>query len=157
MGFLFDMLVVMHYKTCTVAVGCTLLFDRAGVAQSVEQLICNQPVGGSTPLASSTTTGRCPSGQREQTVNLPPYGYEGSNPSLPTRAGIAQMVERQPSKLNVAGSNPVSRSTGAHVAQSAERVLGKDEVIGSTPIVGSRGLFLPLPQREGVLVALRTE
>ncbi len=27
-----------------------------------------------------------------------------------TRAGIAQMAERQPSKLRVAGSNPVSRS-----------------------------------------------
>ena len=26
-------------------------------------------------------------------------------------AGIAQLVERQPSKLNVAGSNPVPRST----------------------------------------------
>jgi hypothetical protein len=26
------------------------------------------------------------------------------------RAGVAQLVERQPSKLNVAGSNPVSRS-----------------------------------------------
>ena len=25
-------------------------------------------------------------------------------------AGVAQLVERQPSKLNVAGSNPVSRS-----------------------------------------------
>ena len=30
-------------------IGCL----RAGVAQLVEQLICNQPVGGSTPLASS--------------------------------------------------------------------------------------------------------
>ena len=27
-------------------------------------------------------------------------------------AGVAQLVERQPSKLNVAGSNPVSRSNG---------------------------------------------
>ena len=44
--------------------------------------------------------------------------YEGSNPSLGTSffmkkldlAGIAQLVERQPSKLNVAGSSPVSRS-----------------------------------------------
>jgi len=27
-------------------------------------------------------------------------------------AGVAQLVERQPSKLNVAGSNPVSRSKG---------------------------------------------
>ena len=29
---------------------------------------------------------------------------------LPTNARVAQLVERQPSKLNVAGSNPVSRS-----------------------------------------------
>lgn len=28
-------------------------------------------------------------------------------------AGIAQLVERQPSKLEVAGSNPVSRSIAA--------------------------------------------
>ena len=79
----------------------------AGVAQLVEQLICNQQVGGSSPFASSTfigmlegnlrvltppswaavlqycrlvvedffchppyISGRFPSGQREQTVNL---------------------------------------------------------------------------------------
>ena len=63
-----------------------------------------------------------PSGQREQTVNLPAYAFEGSNPS-PTIgnmlaavrspagiAGVAQLVERKPSKLDVAGSSPVSRS-----------------------------------------------
>jgi hypothetical protein len=65
-----------------------------------------------------------PSGQREQTVNLPAHAFEGSNPS-PTMedpeywsahrfghrrtAGVAQLVERKPSKLDVAGSNPVSR------------------------------------------------
>ena len=32
----------------------TLRAFIAGVAQSVEQLICNQQVGGSSPLASST-------------------------------------------------------------------------------------------------------
>ncbi len=73
------------------------------------------------------------------------------------------MVERQPSKLRVAGSNPVSRSIkrraegyrgiksfgdrataflgdgdNAHVAQSAEHILGKDEVTGSIPVMGSR-------------------
>ena len=76
------------------------------------------------------------------------------------------MVERQPSKLRVAGSNPVSRSIedsnkwrvmskveklnsllvtdyqllvlGAHVAQLAEHILGKDEVTGSIPVMGSR-------------------
>ena len=49
-------------------------FERcAGVAQLVEQLICNQQVGGSSPSTSSTqiNMGRFPSGQREQTVNLP--------------------------------------------------------------------------------------
>ncbi len=73
--------------------------------------------------------------------------------------GNSSAVERQPSKLGVAGSNPVSRSTylwepstsrgwgprcagdppniHAHVAQSAERVLGKDEVSGSIPDMGS--------------------
>ena len=64
-------------------------------------------------------------------------------------AGIAQLVEREPSKLGVAGSSPVSRSnpTGsgekdlldgrfAHVAQSVEHFLGKEEVAGSIPAVG---------------------
>ncbi len=61
-----------------------LVCAAAGVAQLVEQLICNQQVGGSNPFASSRWAlkrriykclevfgGRCPSGQREQTVNLP--------------------------------------------------------------------------------------
>ena len=60
------------------------------------------------------------------------------------------MVERQPSKLNVAGSNPVSRSRAvhksrrhraeqyAHLAQLVERVLGKDEVTSSILVVGSK-------------------
>ena len=64
-----------------------------------------------------------PSGQREQTVNLPAQAFEGSNPSPTMRrcgggaaglgvihAGVAQLVERKPSKLDVAGSSPVSRS-----------------------------------------------
>ena len=50
----------------------------AGVAQLVEQLICNQQVGGSSPSTSSTLNymgkqfnmGVFPSGQRGQTVNL---------------------------------------------------------------------------------------
>jgi hypothetical protein len=35
---------------------------------------------------------------------------DGSTAFLDDDAGVAQLVERQPSKLNVAGSNPVSRS-----------------------------------------------
>ena len=117
-------------------------------------------------------SGRYPSGQRGQTVNLLAYAFGGSNPPLPTTVanaarpartvgGVSQArvvrqvrvaahsggnssaVERQPSKLGVAGSNPVSRSTvtGAHVAQTVERVLGKDEVSGSIPDMGSISSF----------------
>ena len=71
-------------------------------------------------------------------------------------AGVAQLVEHQPSKLRVAGSNLVSRFPYngifgtcsfliqikmnafrfAHVAQSAEHFLGKEEVTGPIPVVG---------------------
>ena len=60
--------------------------------------------------------------------------------------GNSSAVERQPSKLGVAGSNPVSRSRieargvfrEAHVAQLVEHALGKGEVSGSIPDMGSR-------------------
>ena len=58
-------------------------------------------------------------------------------------SGSNSVVESQPSKLLVAGSIPVSRSTEcttvirADVAQLAERVLGKDEVTGPIPVIGS--------------------
>ena len=102
-------------------------------SSTVEHLICNQDVASSIlaiGLASAkifrdkeSTGERFPSGQREQTVNLPAYAFGGSNPPLSTskifmydskidvwRAGVAQLVEREPSKLGVAGSSPVSRS-----------------------------------------------
>jgi hypothetical protein len=129
----------------------------------VEQLICNQQVAGSSPIASSVGvfSDGFPSGQREQTVNLSsltskvrilprPPKCQLSNKKCKSRihtafmmnrtyAGVAQLVELQPSKLDVAGSRPVSRSSnGAHVAQLAEHVLGKDEVTRSIRVVGSR-------------------
>ena len=73
----------------------------AGVAQLVEHLFCKQVVSGSIPLASSAavlslvsissssasltkTSEGCPSGQREQAVNLPAHAYVGSNPTPST-------------------------------------------------------------------------
>src|SRR5262249_26762171 len=125
-----------------------------GYADWVEHLICMGGVGGRRPFASSPPAGRpggapvapgssraakesgadvegCPSGQREQTVNLPAYAFEGSNPSPSTShhqlprgiRGNSSVVERQPSKLRVAGSNPVSRSIEGPVG-SASRVGG---------------------------------
>ena len=73
----------------------------AGVAQLVEHLFCKQVVRGSSPRASSVldknqvhvsqvskTSESCPSGQREQAVNLPAYVYVGSNPT-PTTTHVA--------------------------------------------------------------------
>jgi hypothetical protein len=146
----------------------------AGVAQLVEHRFCKPKVRGSSPLPSSVDSGAesaplktkilvgCPSGQREQAVNLPASAYEGSNPSPTTAvhlgstcsllescsAGVTQLVECQPSKLNVAGSNPVSRSARfqrnpALIAQAVERVLGKDEVTSSNLVEGSLTVLSP--------------
>ena len=60
----------------------------------------------------------------------------GSSPARGTRnyAGVAQLVERQPSKLNVASSNLVSRSINASLAQLVEHLTLNQEVTGSTPV-----------------------
>ena len=133
----------------------------------VEQLICNQQVAGSSPIASSveqcpnaldSSLGRVPERSKGTDCKSVATGFEGSNPSPSTAAmvgaknnglkfaGVAQLVELQPSKLDVAGSRPVSRSnptrlTPAHLAQLAEHVLGKDEVTRSIRVVGSRLQF----------------
>ena len=79
--------------------------NTASVAQMVEQLTCNQWVGGSIPFASSIVSGhikkglcafsdveRFPSGQREQTVNLPAQPSEvrilPSPPHLSDTGGV---------------------------------------------------------------------
>jgi hypothetical protein len=118
----------------------------------VEQLICNQQVAGSSPIASSVvnSSGRVPERSKGTDCKSVATGFEGSNPSPSTAAtkramemgneefrversaaalrgahrgrvwerfegsqnaaGVAQLVELQPSKLDVAGSRPVSRS-----------------------------------------------
>ena len=58
----------------------------------------------------------------------------------PQYAGVAQLVEHQPSKLRVAGSSLVSRSITAYIAQAVEHFLGKEEVTSSSLVVGSRKL-----------------
>ena len=67
-------------------------------------------------------------------------------------AGVAQLVEHQPSKLNVAGSSLVSRSAASFAlgrmlfgtivglcSSGVEHFLGKEEVPGSIPGKGSNG------------------
>jgi hypothetical protein len=145
----------------------------AGVAQLVEHLFCKQVVSGSIPLASSSaqvasaasnstqivkTSEGCPSGQREQAVNLPAHAYVGSNPTPSTKrytmgmrrpqsglrlppmlsAGVTQLVESQFSKLKVDGSSPFSRSNvssrhSARVAASALEQLAASALKPTRP------------------------
>ena len=135
----------------------------AGVAQLVEHLFCKQVVSGSIPLASSSevlstsllfasfttkASEGCPSGQREQAVNLPAHAYVGSNPTPSTilnrartargpqpgmlsprrglcltaiSAGVTQLVESQFSKLMVDGSSPFSRSNFLSASRLSSR------------------------------------
>ena len=120
---------------------------RGWRSSMAERLICNQQVAGSSPIASSREAYFFQSGEVPEWpkgTGCKPVGvaYGGSNPPLstnfPEEAGIAQWPERQPSKLRVSGSSPVSRSSRrAHIAQLVERILGKDEVHRFNP---GRGL-----------------
>ena len=72
----------------------------------VEQLICNQQVVGSSPIASSIwMDARVVKG--EQTVNLPAHAYIGSNP-IPSTIfrGVEQLVARRAHNPKVVGSSP---------------------------------------------------
>ena len=102
-----------------------LMKAYAGVAQLAEQLICNQQVAGSSPIASSILFARgniffmdgFPSGQREQTVNLPsPTSVVRIHPH-PLPAGMAELADALDSGSSEgflhAGSSPVSRTPRA--------------------------------------------
>ncbi len=81
--------------------------------------------------------GKYQSGQLGQTVNLLTYVFVGSNPAFPTIfAEVAQLVEHQPTKLRVAGSNLVFRSKGQR-SSVVERFLGKEVVASSILAAGS--------------------
>ena len=95
------------------------MYKRQGIAQLVEQLICNQQVVGSSPIASSSM-GRYPSGQRDQTVNL----------------------TASPSKVRILLSPPNYKWVGCEFlslgSSVVERFLGKEKVGSSTLLSGSR-------------------
>ena len=60
----------------------------AGVAQSVEQLICNQQVGGSSPSTSSIKTARyggIPEWPKGTDCKSAGDAFGGSNPPSPTK------------------------------------------------------------------------
>ncbi len=135
---------------------------QAGVAQLVEQRICNPQVTGSSPIASSRVLRQPASGcfggaecagvaERSMAADCKSAGQCPTvvqiHPPAPSACnrGSNSGVESQPSKLLVAGSNPVSRSRAlrAQVAQAVEHVLGKDGVTSSNLVLGSSIGFVP--------------
>ena len=141
-----------------------LLPAQAGVAQLVEQRICNPQVTGSSPIASSSEQRQPLHGWWHEVWGLTRAGVAERSmaadcksagqcptvvqihPPAPSHPrGSNSGVESQPSKLLVAGSNPVSRSNDsqafswAQVAQAVEHVLGKDGVTSSNLVLGSTG------------------
>ena len=124
--------------------------SNAGVAQLAEQLICNQQVAGSSPIASSIDgSGKSRAGVAEwlkaadcKSAGVMPTVVR-THPPAPfcwSLGGSNSVVESRPSKPLVAGSSPVSRSNRtSHRPRSSvvEHVLGKDGVTSSNLVVGS--------------------
>jgi hypothetical protein len=118
----------------------------AGVAQLVEHLFCKQVVSGSIPLASSgarraktqqnshiaKASEGCPSGQREQAVNLPARAYVGSNPTPSTPS--LHSVSGGGVGLFVLGSSAPPRGSTRFVIPEAGEFRGAPpQVLGPRP------------------------
>src|SRR5262245_8388843 len=98
---------------------------------------------------STSGLGRFPSGQREQTVNLPAHAFGGSNPPLPTKmsttrggsSSVARASAFQAEGRGFESRFPLQPGTckvlGCPRGSVVEHVLGKDGVTGSIPVVGS--------------------
>ena len=90
----------------------------AGVAQSVEQLTCNQQVGGSNPLAGSSFKRRYSNGgMAEWSMATDCKSVDGSLPWFKSMFHHQNFIQ-------------------ADLAQPAEHIHGKDGVFGSNPKIG---------------------
>ena len=92
----------MHSRDAPVIIG---IFGCAGVAQLVEQLICNQQVGGSSPSTSSTTSieyGRIPERPKGADCKSVVTDFGGSNPPSPTKCyGLKRSTPENPCTARV--------------------------------------------------------
>ena len=124
-------------------------------SSTVEQLICNQQVAGSNPIASSNNV------NEDRGAGVAEWLKAADCKSVGVclrwfepirlhhflvlerdRCGSNSVVESRPSKPLVAGSSPVSRSrVSEHFvgprSSVVEHVLGKDGVTSSSLVVGS--------------------
>jgi hypothetical protein len=129
-----------------------LLPAQAGVAQLVEQRICNPQVTGSSPIASSRAlrqpaigmscdAKRAGVAERSMAADCKSAGQCPTvvqiHPPAPSHSCWSNSgVESQPSKLLVR-SKASQAMSWAQVAQAVEHVLGKDGVTSSNLVLGS--------------------
>jgi hypothetical protein len=129
-----------------------MLTCRSWRSSVVEQLICNQQVGGSNPFASSilpygevaewTKAADCKSAgaSLRRFESFPPHFL--AIRLFSKKAGVAQLARASAFQAEGRGFEarlPLMCSQ-AHVAQEVEHILGKDEVGGSSPPVGSKAI-----------------
>ena len=78
--------------------------------------------------------GSYPSGQRGLTVNQLAKAFGGSNPSLPTSALIAQLVEHILGKNGVMGSNPIEGFAAlVNIVKEGARIMAKQKYQRTKP------------------------
>jgi hypothetical protein len=119
----------------------------AGVAQPAEHLFCKQAVGGSTPPVSSTsfdtTSEGCPSGQREQAVNLPDFSYVGSNPTPSTSSGVLAVPNVvRPSRVGSRARRPRRFVMGRAVSVASIDLFFQDVGSRRGGAVAPRSMYL---------------
>ena len=122
----------------------------AGVAQPVEQLICNQQVAGSSPIASSSRGG-VPEWLKGADCKSVGDAFGGSNPPPSTiqldgpfcwRGGNSSVGRASAFQAECRGFEPRFPLHYLYYilcpcSSVVEHFLGKEEAIGSIPIMGS--------------------
>ena len=103
----------------------------------VEQLICNQPVGGSNPFASYGDMAEWTNASDCKSDGASLRWFESIYPQLKFKsAGVAQLARASAFQAEGRGFEsrfPLFDCPGSSVV---EHILGKDEVGGSIPLLG---------------------
>ena len=122
-----------------------MIIFLADVAQLVEQLICNQPVGGSNPfIGSKKWSGeipKWPTGADCKSVVVRLRRFESFSPHYKEECGNSSVGRA--SAFQAEGREFESRfPLKSQCSSGVEHFLGKEEVMGSIPIIGSFFVYI---------------
>ncbi len=101
-------------------------FDRllAGVAQLAEQLICNQQVAGSSPIASSRS-GAQSFGNAKTKVDRSTIGQHGSRHNEQIETKQIGLAERKKQQSDIRHSHPKAETLGLRVGRAENRTAAR--------------------------------